>query len=56
LTHIAREAQQAVAVAEQANRLLEGEGVATRVQTKGYEALAAVASEMADGDMAMRIA
>lgn len=56
LTHTAREAQQAATVAEQANRLLEREGVTTRLRTKGYESLAAVTSELADGEMGARIA
>ena len=56
LNHIAREATLAVTLAAQANSLLEAEGFKERIKARNLEALAQVASELAEGEPMTRIA
>ena len=53
---MAREATLAATLAIQANRVLEAEGVKEQIKTRNLEALAQVASELAEGEATSRIA
>jgi hypothetical protein len=56
LNHIAREAISAVTLATQANRILEADGARERIRTRNLDALAQVATELAERESAGRIA
>jgi len=56
LNHIAREATSAVTIANQANRVLEREKVKGRIRTSNLQAIAEVASFLAEGEADRRSA
>ncbi len=56
LNHVAREATLAATLAAQANSVLESEGIKERIKARNLEALAQVASELAEGEAITRTA
>jgi hypothetical protein len=55
LNHVAREATLAATLAGQANRVLEAEGIKQEIRFRNLEALAQVASELAEGEDVRRV-